>query len=630
MRISQAAPRTRTVAAEIPADLALIKELVSTKDYKFLHPPSQHRLQNIKELQAWFTGIAKMLDRFPDIEAFMFGTAASLNEDQELSIRITAVKSEKGVKLEHSPPDDDALRRAISVELRTFDREFTDFNVVAEFLSVTSYAKEIRASQDLYHFIAPTLFHASVDAKKILSRVAQYKSPEFQETVTVGDKLGGGTPVSDLKVYVFPSEQRITNAKSVTFHYVKGEQKPESRLHQLIRPHLWRWLEIALGGGDFAHFLTMGWEEDHTEVFQQLILQQNREREETDQVFAILDVQDSLRTKLATVSLQTWYLQSMKAVEKVNAVTRTYKAGCNLMILPQSFVDSMYMVHAHHDGYSEILSRVSRENDGYVPIKELQRQIGMQLADRNRNKTFTDWSAKNAKPSNQQRIQTSQTSVNAISAKVPDTQIDVCYKFQEDKCKLGSDCPHPHRKVAVPAAVCSKWLADRSSCDHSCNKLHETWSALIKKINSGEISAEKEKKGKIVKGKNGKGGNNAPSPTPTPTPTTTSVNSTPAQPEPCTRCGKKGHIFDKCWAFNHADGHRLISQKPCPEPEGFKADRQARFDREQGDKGKGAAITAFTSTMPIEDYYEEEECYWPSTGRAQIHMLKAGDKDPRL
>ena len=85
-----------------------------------------------------------------------------------------------------------------------------------------------------------------------------YKSPEFQETVTIGDKLGGGTPVSDLKVYVFPSEQRITNPKSVTFHYVRGDQKPESRLHQLLRPHLWRWLEIALGGGDFAHFLTMG------------------------------------------------------------------------------------------------------------------------------------------------------------------------------------------------------------------------------------------------------------------------------------------------------------------------------------------------------------------------------------
>ena len=100
---------------ETPADLALIKELLSTKDYKFLHTPSQHRLQNIKELQGWFTSIAKMLDRFRDIEAFMFGTAASLNEDQELSIRITAVKSEKGVKQEHSPPDDDAQRRAISV-----------------------------------------------------------------------------------------------------------------------------------------------------------------------------------------------------------------------------------------------------------------------------------------------------------------------------------------------------------------------------------------------------------------------------------------------------------------------------------------------------------------------------------
>ena len=494
MQSSKLVPVASQAASTSSDEKALISELLSVKEYKFLHPPSQHRLQNIKELQAWFTGIAKMLDRFPNVEAFLFGTAASLNEDQELSIRITAVKSEKGVKQEHSPPDDITLRRAIAVELRTFDRDFTDFNVVAEFLSATSYAKEIRASQDLYHFIAPTLFHPSVDAKQILSRIAQYKSPEFQETVTIGDKLGGGTPVSDLKVYVFPSEQRITNAKSVTFHYVRGDQKPESRLHQLLRPHLWRWLEIALGGGDFSHFLTMGWEEDHSEVFQQLILQQNREREETDQVFAILDVQDSLRTKLATVSLHTWYLQSMKAVEKVNAVTRTYKAGCNLMILPQSFVDSMYLVHAHHDGYSEVLSRVSRENEGYVPIKELQRQIEMQLADKNRNKTFTDWRAKNANLSNQQRINprsnTSQTSVNAISAQVPNTQMDVCFKFQDDKCKLGAQCPHPHRKIAVPVAACSKWLADKSSCDHSCNKLHETWYALIKKINSGEISAD--------------------------------------------------------------------------------------------------------------------------------------------
>lgn len=622
---------------------ALIGELLSVKDYKFLHPASQHRLQNIKELQAWFTGIAKMLDRFPNVEAFLFGTAGSLTEDQELSIRITAVKSERGVKPEHSPPDDDALRRAIAVELRTFDRDLTDFIVVAEFLSASSYAKEIRASQDLYHFIAPTLFHPSVDAKKILSRIAQYKSPEFQETVTIGDKLGGGTPISDLKVYVFPSEQRITNAKTVTFHYVRGDQKPESRLHQLLRPHLWRWLEIALGGGDFAHFLTMGWEEDHSFVFQQLMLQQDREREETDQVFAILDVQDSLRTKLAAVSLKTWYLQSMKAVERVNAVTRTYKAGCNLMILPQSFVDSMYLVHAHHEGYSEILSRVSRENEGYVPIKELQRQIEMQLADKNRNKTFTDWRAKNANLSNQQRINPrindSQASVNAISAKIPSPQIDVCFKFQDDECKRGAKCPHPHRKIAIPEAACSNWLADKSSCDHSCNKLHDTWEALIKKINSGEISADKGKKAKTGKGKSGKAGSNAPpSSTPSPTPKTPPVT---AVPDPCTRCGKKGHVFDGCWAFNHADGHRLTSPKPCPEPEEFKADRQARYDREQGDKSKTVAISSFTSTMPTygskqeqdsnDTYFaDEEEAYWPSSSRVQITMLKAANGDPRL
>ena len=264
MQSSRPLPVASQAASTSSDEKALISELLSVKEYKFLHPPSQHRLQNIKELQAWFTGIAKMLDRFPNVEAFLFGTAASLNEDQELSIRITAVKSEKGVKPEHSPPDDDALRRAISAELRTFDREFTDFNVVAEFLSATSYAKEIRASQDLYHFIAPNLFHPSVDAKRILSRVAQYKSPEFQETVTIGDKLGGGTPVSDLKVYVFPSEQAHHQRKKC--HLPLCERRPEGgepppsaappALMALVGDRIGGWgfrsfLDDGLGGGSF-------------------------------------------------------------------------------------------------------------------------------------------------------------------------------------------------------------------------------------------------------------------------------------------------------------------------------------------------------------------------------------------
>ena len=52
---------------------------------------------------------------------------------------------------------------------------------------------------------------------------------------------------------------------------------PPSRFHQLLRPHLWQWLEIALGGGDFAHFLSMGLVEDHSFVFQQLMLQESEE-----------------------------------------------------------------------------------------------------------------------------------------------------------------------------------------------------------------------------------------------------------------------------------------------------------------------------------------------------------------
>ena len=91
---------------ELPADLALIKELVQTSDYKFLLPAAQHKLQNIKVLSGWFSAITKMLARFPDTEAFLFGTVASLNRGSELSLRTVSVKlEEKGVKLERATPE---------------------------------------------------------------------------------------------------------------------------------------------------------------------------------------------------------------------------------------------------------------------------------------------------------------------------------------------------------------------------------------------------------------------------------------------------------------------------------------------------------------------------------------------
>ena len=63
-------------------ELLLIKELAAAKDFKLSLDPSKHQLTSIKHLQAWFAGILVMLERFPHIQAFLFGTVASINYQQ--------------------------------------------------------------------------------------------------------------------------------------------------------------------------------------------------------------------------------------------------------------------------------------------------------------------------------------------------------------------------------------------------------------------------------------------------------------------------------------------------------------------------------------------------------------------
>ena len=365
----------RAAATELPADLALIKELVSTSDFKFQVAASSSKLISIKQLSAWFSAITKMLSRFPDPEAFLFGTTASLNSGSELQLRTVAVKMESSaVKLENAAPGAPDLPALIKEELRLFNEPVTTFSTYDKFLQATSYKKQIMADRDLQHLVAPTILLPSMEARTLLSRAQQFRSPEYQETVTL-DEHTGLTLVSDQRIFVFPSEQRMTSIKAVTFHYVRGDRKPEVKVHQLLRPHFWRWLKIALTGTDFAHLLTLGWECDHTWVFGRLIEQQDNEREESDQLFAILAVQDELRTKSPSENLMAWYVKALKTIHDLNAVTRTYREGCGLMILPVQLAESMYKVHAHREGYAEVMSRVARDNKGYMPFWSFKRLL---------------------------------------------------------------------------------------------------------------------------------------------------------------------------------------------------------------------------------------------------------------
>ena len=73
----------------------LLKELSSSVDFKFSLAASQNKLSNIKLLHTWFASIATMLDKFPDMENFLFGTAATLNDGKNLTLKTTTCKTEK-------------------------------------------------------------------------------------------------------------------------------------------------------------------------------------------------------------------------------------------------------------------------------------------------------------------------------------------------------------------------------------------------------------------------------------------------------------------------------------------------------------------------------------------------------
>ena len=150
-------------------ELLLIKELAVAKDFKLSLDPAKHQLTSIKHLQAWFTGILTMLERFPQIQVFLFGTVASINKQQNLQPRVTDVKSEKGVKTDNKV-DDSALRKAILAEVSAYPYNIDTFSEADEFLASSHYGIQIRASQDLLYLMAPTLFHATaVTSSRVLT-----------------------------------------------------------------------------------------------------------------------------------------------------------------------------------------------------------------------------------------------------------------------------------------------------------------------------------------------------------------------------------------------------------------------------------------------------------------------------
>ncbi len=119
------------------------------------------------------------------------------------------------------------------------------------------------------------------------------------------------------------------------------------------------------------------------------------------------------------------------------------------MLIPVGFVNSMYKVHAHRSGFSEIMSRVSRENGGYMPIQELQRQIAMEISDKNRKSGMAEFETQNnelLKPKTKGTSTRVSADVNSTTdAIIPKTPIETCFIFLDGKC-LTMPCPQgrPH------------------------------------------------------------------------------------------------------------------------------------------------------------------------------------------
>ena len=221
----------------------------------------------------------------------------------------------------------------------------------------------------------------------------------------------------------------------------------------------------------------------------------------------------------------------------------------------------------------------------------------MNVESDNRSQAFTDFTTKNAHVFNHSsdRLPRSERQANAASGKTPreksrppstpltaagvgtgtplkgNDRITVCSDFMEGICQQGTTCPHPHQRIKVPSAACSKWLADETSCDHSCNKLHESWEVLIEKINSGEISSSRNKTKVAVTRAAIAPGAGASAP-----PVAGSDSSSG-----CERCGQANHIKSQCYAKFHVSGARLLSAKTVPVPPDVAAERKARWEAKQ-------------------------------------------------
>ena len=79
----------------------------------------------------------------------------------------------------------------------------------------------------------------------------------------------------------------------------------------------------------------------------------------------------------------------------------------------------------------------------------------------------------------------------------------------------------------------------------------------------------------------------------------------------CTRCGKTGHEFARCYSSTHFDGSWLKSPKPRPVPEEFRTIDQT-WEARKGENQK-AEINSFRARFVRADQYMEPDSSEPDS-----------------
>ena len=332
-----------------------IKELLSG-GFKFPDSPQNNKLTQLKDVHKWLLKIRHTFRRYANFYMFLYATAGYIDTTMELKprrlqkdkVKKEIVKKERhrakmlsgSEETESSPEEEDedeekhaGLPKALQQELSDFGGIST-YEELGKFMKVSTHAKRILSNPVMLGMVAP--FMASTEAKPAGNDpLSKFNSLGYERRLNAQAKVGDHknlTMVSNVGEYILPAEDRIKFGNGLIFYYSGGRQ--ESRLHSLLRPHVWNYLKLALEKTPFSYVITeCPVLHDVSHVVQYLLKKAAAERLETDQCYEVLNTVVALWKKDPKTSLQQWYADAVEKVNNLNEVSETYGSK-ELFVVP--------------------------------------------------------------------------------------------------------------------------------------------------------------------------------------------------------------------------------------------------------------------------------------------------------